>query len=113
MEASHGVPACETSPTRVRESYTLQKCRPYLHIKVFTIVMLHSYGEYARRSPRSTSFWTRALDLNPGGPWRPHRRRRLVSWRVSAVKPRGMTADTDHSSAILMERHAEHEPSAC
>src|SRR5437870_2897189 len=44
MEASHGVPACETSPTRVRESYTLQKCRSYLHKKVFTMVRLQSYG---------------------------------------------------------------------
>src|ERR1700722_20157299 len=32
--------------------------------------------------------------------------------RVSAVKLRGMPADTDHISAILMERHAEHEPCA-
>ena len=31
---------------------------------------------------------------------------------VSAVKLHGMTTDTDPISPILMERHAEHEPSA-
>jgi hypothetical protein len=55
------------------------------------------------------------LSLRPGRPVRAVRTAGPFFFkkrRVSAVKPRGITADTEHFSAILMERHAEHEPSS-